>query len=164
MRLNDAIASACEQLGVSYQENFLWFEILSRQVFKTFKSYKVFKTKTVDIELFDGKALLPDDFISIVSVGGEECTSYCEGRDYDVMDNYIAFCSDNGLEDGDEVSVTYKALATDSNGDPIIPDDWERMLVGYFCWKYTLKHFKIFNQFVIDQYKREYTNQKQALV
>jgi len=165
MKLKDAIVLACDQLRVSYEDNALYFEILSRQVFRTFKSYKTLKSKHASIEVVDGKIEIPADFVSLVNLdNGCSTDIFCNGQDYAVFDSYISFSSDSDVEDGDIINLIYYALAIDDNGDPIIPDTWERMLVGYFCWKYTLKHYELYPQHVIAEYKREYTNQKSALL
>ena len=165
MKLRDAIALACDQLRASYEDNALYFEILARQVFKTFKSYKLLKTKSASLEVVGGKVLLPDDFVSIVSVdNGCSTDTWCNGSHYAVFDSYISLSSDLEVEDGDIINIIYLALDIDADGEPVIPDTWERMLVAYFCWKYALKHFESYPQYVIMDYKREYSNQKAALL
>ena len=58
----------------------------------------------------------------------------------------------------------YLGLRTDDEGNVLIPDDWERMLVAYIGWKYTRRYIKDFGMGVMQNYQREYQNQKLANV
>jgi len=53
-------------------------------------------------------------------------------------------------------------LNVDEEGEIVIPDDWERMLVAYIGWKYSRRYIKDFGVAVMQNYQREYQTQKLA--
>lgn len=159
--IENVISAACEELGVGYGENYLWFRVLINQALMTMKNSKRFVTYHEKFTVEDGKVELPVGSVRVFKVCKDGDCLFEEFSDYTVQNSLLSFCS-KVVEDGDEVSVTYKGLRRDSDGQLWIEEDWERMLVAYIGWKYTRKHFEKYPGFLIQNYQREFITQKAA--
>ena len=162
MKKSEVIAAACEELGISYENNALWFEVLIDQAIMTFNTATKFDIYSQNIEVDCHKAKLPCNFARLISVHNTSGSCYFEGPDYMVQGRYIIFSSLLDLPEDWEVSVTYKGLALDSDGETYLPEKWERMLVAYLAWKYSRKYHKDYPAYIIQDYKREFGQQKAA--
>jgi hypothetical protein len=165
MRIEDIIAAASEELNTSYENNAIWFEVLIHQAIRSHKTIKKLGEKSETIEVYDHKITLPKDWHKILGIYLCNTTEkYCEGYDYNLQNDTVIFNSAIPLVDGTQVVVMYLGLRTDDEGNVLIPDDWERMLVAYIGWKYTRRYIKDFGMGVMQNYQREYQNQKLANV
>lgn len=163
MRIDDIISAAAEELNCSYEANALWFEILIHQAIKSHKTRKKLIEKYADLYVTDKKTVLPNDWVKIVGIF--LCPSnekYCPDIDYTIQGDTVIFDSNLTIQDGTKLKVMYLGLRTDEYGNLFIPDDWERMLVAYIGWKYSRRYFKDFGVAIIQNYQREYQNQKLA--
>lgn len=165
MRIEDIIAAASEELNTSYENNAIWFEVLIHQAIRSHKTIKKLAEKSETLEVFDHKITLPVGWHKILGIYLCNTTEkYCEGYDYTIQNDTVIFNSAIPLVDGTQVVVMYLGLRTDNDGNLLIPDDWERMLVAYIGWKYTRRYIKDFGMGVMQNYQREYQNQKLANV
>ena len=163
MRIDDVIAAASEELNCSYEANALWFEVLINQAIRSHKSSKKLIDKTAELVFMDKKAVLPSDFFKFKSIqlcGSQNIAPYCADRDFTIQGDILIFLKT--MEDNTKMQLEYVGLNTDSEGNFIIPDDWERMLVAYIGWKYTRRYAQNFGVAVMQNYQREYQNQKLA--
>jgi len=159
MKINDIIAAAAEDLGVSFENNALWFKVLINQAIRSHRTTKTLAHKKAELELYDCKAELPSGWIKIISVCKADL-KLCPDIDYSIQDNFIIFDSSNSYPDGTQIQFNYLGLNTDDKGQIVIPDDWERMLVAYIGWKYTRRYVKDYGVTVMQNYQREYQHQK----
>lgn len=163
MKVQDVIAAATEELNTSYENNALWFEVLVYQAIRSHKTVKKYKQKHVRLEAEDNKIVLPLGWFRldyIYQCGSQ--TKLCPDIDYEVQDDCIVFDSSKNVSDGTKFDAWLWLLNVDSNGELVIPDDWERMLVAYIGWKYTRRYIKDFGVAVMQNYQREYQTQKLA--
>jgi hypothetical protein len=165
MKKEDVIAAATEELNTSYENNALWFEVLINQAIRSHKTTAKFKAWHSHLKAYDNKATLPDSWVRIkalylCSTG----TPLCPDIDYCVQNNTIVFDSALGIVDGTIFDFHYVGLNTNEDGEIVIPDDWERMLVAYIGWKYTRRYIKDFGVAIMQNYQREYQTQKLANV
>lgn len=164
MKAENVIAAAAEQLNANYGEVALWFKLLIRQAVQTMKSSETFMTFDEWVEALDSKIKLPDNFIKLdccelFDIAG---LIYCDGVDFCIQDGYAIFSSLCQIEDGKEFRVRYKGLAVDDQKQLILKDSWERMLVAYCCWKYTLRYSEKYSFNVIQSYEMEFKLQKKS--
>jgi hypothetical protein len=163
MRVDDVIAAACEELNCSYEANALWFEVLINQAMRSHKTSNKLQQKDVTLEIYDNKIQIPSDWNRIVGIyhkaSGEK---YCPDIDYAIQNDCAIFDSALNFSDGDKVIFRYMGLAMDKDGQVVIPDDWERMLVAYIGWKYTRRYNRDFNMGIMQNFQREYQTQKLA--
>ncbi len=159
--IDDVISAACEELNVGYGENYLWFRVLIDQALKTMKNSKRFVNYTDQFTVEDGKVELPIGTARVFKVCKDGYCLFEEFKDYSIQNSLISFCDDI-VSDGSTVTVTYKGLRRDSDGELWIEDDWERMLVAYIGWKFTRKHFEKYPAYIIQNYQREFITQKAA--
>lgn len=80
---------------------------------------------------------------------------------FQINGNHLIFYGD--LVDGTEVSVAYMATNVDSDGLRIIYERYERALVSYLCWNYTLQNFQEYNQYIITKWERQWVAQKRMI-
>lgn len=160
MKKSEVIAAACEELGISYENNALWFEVLIDQAIMTFNTATKFDMYSQNVVVDCHRAKLPCNFVRLVSVKNTAGACYFEGPDYIIQGRYIIFSSLLDLPEDWEVVVTYKGLALDPDGETYIPEKWERMLVAYLGWKYSRKYHKDYPAYIIQDYKREFGQQK----
>jgi uncharacterized protein YbdZ (MbtH family) len=160
MKKVDVIAAACEELSVSYENNALWFEILIDQAISTYNTANKFDIYEECVEVIDHRACVPDNFMKLMSVKIKAGACYFEGPDFSLQGRYIIFSSMLDIPEGWEVVVRYKGLALDEDGEVYIPEKWERMLVAYICYKYSRKNHKDYPAYIIQDYKREFAQQK----
>jgi hypothetical protein len=161
MKIEDIIASAAEELNASYENNALWFEVLINQAIRSHRTPKLLVEKNYNLEVNDEKTVLPNGWSKII--GLYLCSTnekFCPDIDYTIQDNIVIFDSSKNMQDGTKVNFRYYGLKQDEHGKLSIPDDWERMLVAYIGWKYTRRYFKDFGVAIIQNYQREYQNQK----
>ncbi len=163
MIIEDVIAAASEELNTSYENNALWFEVLIHQAIKSHKTVKKLIEKMETLEVTDRKATLPSGWAKIKGIylcpANEK---FCEDVDYTIQGDTIIFDSGIAMGDGTKINVVYLGLRTDDKGNPIVPNEWERMLVAYIGWKYTRRYIKDFGVAVMQNYQREYQTQKLA--
>ena len=170
MKIDDIIAAACEELNCSYENNALWFEVLINQAMRSHKTRNKLIEKQESLTIYDNKATIPVDVSKIIGVylcvSGEK---YCPDVDYTIQGEVLVFRNYPALvngevikmvADGTKIVFKYYGLRTDEHGSLILPEDWERMLVAYIGWKYTRRYFKDFGVAIIQNYQREYQNQK----
>jgi hypothetical protein len=165
MKIEDVIAAASEELNASYENNALWFEVLIHQAVRSHKTPKKFKEIHVRVEAQDNKIVMPDGWIRIL--GLYDCNTslkYCPDIDYVLQNDCIVFDTGLAIKDGTKFDFRYYGLNINDQGELIIPDDWERMLVAYIGWKYTRRYIKDFGVAVMQNYQREYQTQKLANV
>jgi hypothetical protein len=166
MKKVDVIVAACEELGISYENNALWFEILIDQAIATFNTATKFDIFVKALEVNDKRAMLPNNFAKLRKITSGACSTGCaqgcyfEGVDYMIQGRYIIFSSCLDIIDGSDITIDYMGLALDEHGEVFIPEKWERMLVAYLCWKYSRKHHQDYPAYIIQDYKREFANQK----
>lgn len=93
--------------------------------------------------------------------------SWVDEGTYQIQGNYIVLSNiaAGQDEDGNIIPVTKIRLAclclnVDTNGMFYSYDRYERALTAYGCWKYTLQNFDRYNQYIIQEYKSEWTAQK----
>jgi hypothetical protein len=163
MRIEDVIAAACEELNCSYESNALWFEVLINQAIRSHKTNNKLRQKDYTAEVYDNKIQIPIDWNRIIGIyhknSGEK---YCPDIDYSVQGDCVIFDSALNFADGTKVIFRYLGLATDEDGMVLIPEDWERMLVAYIGWKYSRRYNREFDRGIMQNYQREYQNQKLA--
>lgn len=164
MKIQDVIAAASEELQVSYGENALWFKVLIYQAVRTFKSSTALMTYTVEEQAEDHRLKLPDNLVRFEGIRESNGVDYCEGINYCVQDSYVIFESFIEIADGTRYYITYKGLPADSDGEVLLRDEWERLLVAYICWKYTRRHYDRYPAYIVQDFKKEFQLQKQAFV
>ena len=111
----------------------------------------LFTTKTTFVLLNDYKALLPDDFVDLIQIrkgtlalrhSTDTFHTSNSGVTSSVDDTFIIQNSyiHSNIEKGD-IEISYKAIATDEFGMPLIPDSssFTRALIAYI----KLQHFSI---------------------
>lgn len=163
MRIDDVISAASEELNASYENNALWFEVLIHQAIRSHKTRDKFVEKNDKLKIYDYKVTLPKDWHKVLGIYLCNTTEkYCEGIDYNIQGDTVIFNPSKAITDGLEILVSYLGLRTDSEDNIVIPDNWERMLVAYIGWKYTRRYIKDFGMGVMQNYQREYQNQKLA--
>lgn len=163
MKIDDVIAAACEELDTSYENNALWFEVLIHQAIRSHKTMRKLVDISKVLELYDNKTTLPIGWSKIKSILLCGTTmNYCPDIDYSIQGDTLIFNSALGMKDGTRIEVRYFGLRMDENENILIPDDWERMLVAYIGWKYTRRYIKQFGVAVMQNFQREYQNQKLA--
>jgi hypothetical protein len=163
MKKIDVLVAAAEELGVSYENNALWFEVLLNQALKTHKTPKLLEDKMEVVEVIDNKFTLPSDLHTLTSICTEcKKNKYCEGIQYCLQNDVVVFDDSVNLADGTKLEVRYRGLALDEHGDIKIPHQWERMLVAYIGWKYTRRFAKEYPAYVMQSFQREYQTQKLA--
>lgn len=86
----------------------------------------------------------------------------CPDIDYCIQNNTAVFDTGLAIPDGTKFDFRYEGLNVDEEGEIVIPDDWERMLVAYIGWKYSRRYIKDFGVAVMQNYQREYQTQKLA--
>ena len=163
MKIEDVISAASEELNTSYENNALWFEVLINQAIRTHKTSQKFKETLKRLETQDSKLTLPYGWIRIM--GLYRCPSgekLCPDIDYSIQNNTVVFDTGLAIPDGTKFDFRYYSLNIDENGELVIPEDWERMLVAYIGWKYTRRYIKDFGVAVMQNYQREYQTQKLA--
>jgi hypothetical protein len=163
MKIQDVIASASEELNTSYENNGLWFEVLINQAIRSHKTTKKLKTYNKRLESDDNKIVLPEGWVKIWSL--TKCFSgekLCPDIDYCIQNNTAVFDTALAIPDGTKFDFRYEGLNVDEEGEIVIPDDWERMLVAYIGWKYSRRYIKDFGVAVMQNYQREYQTQKLA--
>lgn len=165
MKKEDVIAAATEELNTSYENNALWFEILINQAIRSHKTVSKLRYYHIDEKVYDNKISLPNGWtrlneVHLCKTGGK----FCPDIDFCVQDNTLIFDSGLGLVDGTQIHIAYSGLNVDKEGEIVIPDDWERMLVAYIGWKYTRRYIKDFGVAIMQNYQREYQTQKLANV
>lgn len=164
MRLDDVIASACEELDCSYESNAIWFEVLANQAITSMKTSTKLVNKTLEVDVISSKFTLPTDFVKFVALGN--CgllkqgitTRYCEDIDFVIQGSTLIFRKP--LPDGTKVILEYRGLYTDDHGNFIIPSEWERMLVAYIGWKYCRRYLNTQGPAKMQNYQREFQTQK----
>lgn len=161
MKIEDVIASACEELNCSYESNALWFEVLVNQAIRSHKTTKKLIQKSTTLTLVDSKATIPSDFTRLIGVSLCNVKSnYCPDIDYTIQGDTLVFiCT---MPDDTKVEFKYFGLNMDEDGAFIVPDDWERMLVAYIGWKYSRRYAREFGVAIMQNYQREYQTQKLA--
>jgi hypothetical protein len=164
MKKQEVIAAACEELGVSYENNALWFELLINQAIETFNTSNKFDVYQECLKTQDSRVLLPQNFSRLVSFSNKNGHCWIEGLEYSVQGRYIIFSSRLDIPDDLEVVLKYKGLALDEEGEVYIPERWERMLVSYIAYKYSRKFHKDYAAYIIQDYKKEFAQQKAANV
>lgn len=163
MRIEDIIAASAEELGVSYENNALWFEVLVYQALRSHKTPNLYVPKKKVIEVFDNKFTLPSDLLKLECITTKcETSLFCEKVHYCLQGDVVAFFPESSIADGTQIQVSYKGLNTDEDGYIIIPDTWERMLVAYIGWKYTRRYAKEYPAYVMQSFQREFQTQKLA--
>jgi len=165
MKITDVIAAASEELGVSYENNALWFKVLTYQAIRSHKTRKKYKQIHRRLEVYNDKIELPEcwfklDYVYQCNQDKSNQAKLCPDIDYYVQDNYIIFKEPK--EDGAKYDVWFLALNEDADGNVVIPEDWERMLVAYIGWKYTRRYAKEYPAYVMQSFQREYQTQKLA--
>ena len=164
MKIEDVIASACEELDCSYEQNALWFEVLINQAISSMKTSAKLVNKTQEITVYDSKFTLPEDFYKFLSLGNcgllkqGGTTPYCEDIDFQIQGTTLIFR--RPVSDGTKVLLEHRGLYTDEHGNYVVPADWERMLVAYIGWKYCRRHFNAQGPAKMQNYQREYQTQK----
>ena len=89
---------------------------------------------------------------------------------YQIQGGYIHITNNPNILDEDnesipltEITLAYWGLNVDENGLMIGLESYERAIVAYICYKYTLQNFDQFNQYVIESYQSEWKAQKAYL-
>lgn len=163
MKINDIISAAAEELGISFENNALWFEVLIYQALRSHKTPNLYVPKKVLIEVLDNKLTLPSDLLRLECVTTKcETSLYCENIHYCLQGDTLVFMKSEGIADGTQIQISYMGLNTDEDGYIIIPDSWERMLVAYIGWKYTRRYPKEYPAYVMQSFQREFQTQKLA--
>lgn len=162
MKKQEVIAAACEELGVSYENNALWFELLINQAVETFNTSTKFDIYEECLVVEDSRVLLPKNFSRLIVFGSKNGSCWIEGLDYSIQGRYIIFASRLDIPDGLITVLRYKGLALDDDGEVYLPDRWERMLVSYIGYKYSRKFHKDYPAYIIQDYKKEFAQQKAA--
>jgi len=159
MTYTDVIAMACEELGVPFSDYELIFENYIKDCMATFKSSTTLSHLEVDVEIEDGRGMLPAGVVKVDSVCG-----YSEM--WDVQGRYIVLSGWLLAEyDEDTVHVHYRGWNTDENGDIVLPSEaFRRMLVAYIGWKHTRKFFERYSRDIREDYRIEFINTKRALL
>lgn len=161
MKIEDVIAAACEELQVSYAENAIWFKVLINQAVKTMKSAEALRTYDVKLEIEDHKIQLPSGFVKLLGIHQCDGDVYCERYDFDIQNECIIFHSYLTIDDGTLFNVRYAGIPVDDEGNLILREKWERMLVAYIGWKYCRRHFDRYGS-ILPNYQREFQVQKAA--
>jgi hypothetical protein len=169
MKIDDVISAACEELNCSYEANALWFEVLINQAIRSHKTTNKLTQKSQDIVIDDNKSTLPKDFVKLNDIcfcnnatPKQVVVRYCPDIDFTIQGDTLIFL--NPIEDGTKLQMRYVGLNLDSDGNFIVPDDWERMLVAYIGWKHTRRYAKEYGIPIMQNYQREYQTQKLANV
>lgn len=161
-KTKDIILLACEQLNAKYEDNAIWFENLLYDAIRTMNSARILHWKRTTFNVYDNKGTLPTDLLKpdfiITNDDGDE---YCPNIDYQVQGSTIIFTEDL-IDDDTDLTIRYKGLLMDKNGNVDIPEKWTRALVAYISWKYAQRHFDKFPRDVRAEYQREYVLQKSA--
>lgn len=165
MKVQDVISAASEELNTSYENYALWFEVLIYQAIRSHKTVHKYKQRHVRLTAEDNKIILPTGWFRLdyIYVCGSQ-NKLCPDIDYEVQDDCIVFDTGLKIADGTKFDAWIWSLNVDKNGELVIPDDWERMLVAYICWKYSRRYAKDFGVAIMQNYQREYQTQKLANV
>ncbi len=166
-KTRNVIALACEELGCNFENEAAWMQIKIVNCLATMRSrHNMNKYKRDTVEVVDCKAMLPENCIELQSIfqgsTPDPFCKYCEGVDYVVQGKLVIFSSHLGITDGTEKIIQFSALTEDEEGNLDFDSRWERMLVAYINWQYCLRFPAYKPQYVMNEYKREYMNQKLA--
>jgi len=156
MTYSNVIAMACEELGIPYSDYELHFEAHIIACMSTFKSSHILIPFRMDLDVEDGRILLPKNAMKVNFVG-----TYMDG--FDIQGRYIVLdrplCT---LYDGGTCRVDFEGFDM-VDGDILLPSEaYARMLVAYIGWKHSRKMEK--PRHIMDDYYREYVNTKRALL
>jgi hypothetical protein len=160
MKIDDVISAACEELGVGYENNALWFELLTNQAIETFNTATKLDIYQECLKTQDSRICLPKNYSKFVNLKNKYGHCWIEGVDFSIQGRYIIFSSKLDIPDDLDVVLRYKGLALDEDGEIYMPDKWERMLVSYICYKYSRKYHKDYPAYIIQDYKKEFAQQK----
>jgi len=164
MKFDDVIASACEELDCSYEQNALWFEVLINQAISSMKTSAKLINKTQEVTVYNSKFTLPLDHYKLVSLSN--CgiikngfpAPYCQDIDFQIQGSTLIFT--RPVPDGTKLVLEYRGLYTDEHGNFVVPAGWERMLVAYIGWKYCRRYLNVQGPAKMQNYQREYQTQK----
>ncbi len=162
MKIEDVIAAACEELQISYAENAMWFKVLINQAVKTMKNADALKLYDEKLEMEDNRIKLPANFVKFHEI--HECSTgsqYCERYDFDIQNECLIFHTYFNFANGTQFVLRYSGVAMTDDGELILKDKWERMLVAYIGWKYCRRHFEKYGS-ILPNYQREFQVQKAA--
>ena len=80
---------------------------------------------------------------------------------FQITDGYLHFNSSNTIASN---TLAYMGLNLDDKGKPVVYERYERAVAAYMCYKYAMSFSEDFNQYVINEYKKEWTAQKSLMV
>lgn len=142
--------------------------------------------KQCDIEVCSQVAKFPDDFVKLLAVrmsdgqdngtvvytdtnflkncyvdfsGNKNVFSLNEG--FQIVKNFLHFNSDTNIS---KITIAYLGVNTDEYGRAMIYSKYERALMAYACYMYALAYAEKFNQYIIEEYKNTWKNQRSKII
>lgn len=179
--LQSIVAAAKSQLNIEHDtahDIFLFQK--ANEAIRHLDCLYLFKKKECKLELCEDRAKLPDGFVRLLALRFDcndrllyadldffracGCTNISHPnrfngfRSFEIIGNTIFF--HQKPDEAKEIFIAYQGLDVDSKGLMNVYAEYERGAVAYVCWKYVLRYFKDFNQYILEEYKREWQAQK----
>lgn len=182
--VRQVITSAKMQLRIESADSDAWFENLVHMGMRHVDSLDVFVKQVRQLPIKDGVVCLPKGFRQLIAfrtgVEGacskgiyvdmpfiKNCGCSINVTDMVQMEGAAEIQNDKLVfhtETTDtECTLAYMGLNVDDNGIMLIPDDYERGLTAFVCWKYTQQNFEQYPITVSETYRREWLAQKKWL-
>jgi len=96
------------------------------------------------------------------SWGLNNLTPYNQG--FQINGRFLHFNFSSELTEIQTATLAYFGLNIDKDGNSLLYRRYERAIAAYMCYKFTMAWSEMFNQYLINEYKQEWVNQKSKLV
>jgi hypothetical protein len=181
--VNNAIVLAKEDLGISQTvEHDPYLRVMADQALRSIHSEDKYGQFSGLFEIFSGKVCLPDGFDSLLafaftdedgcpidgydeSLKGRVRINYGNTFTWNILPNDGGIMVFNCPEDipSDFVKLFWHGRNVDNNGFTLMLEQEERAVAAYLCYKFSRRYPKEYQQGIIQDYKREWTQQKAFL-
>ncbi len=183
--IRDIISSAKMELNIDNMDNDLYFLKLANEGIRQLDCLSIFTKQCKVLPICDNKVKLPCGFNQFIglyysdldgrsinngllyfdtSLLNQNNIAYPQNGyfvnyngSFQIVGDYIIFGSS---VQHDSVSLIYFGLNVDEDGFMKVYDYYERALTAYICYKYARQNFKEYGQYIIEDFKKEWTAQK----
>lgn len=80
---------------------------------------------------------------------------------FQIRNNYIHFNLENTIL---SATLAYLGLNVDKDGNPIVFEKYERAVMSYICYMYSLSYADVYHQYAIQEYKSTWQAQKSQII
>ena len=88
---------------------------------------------------------------------GNNTLSYTNG--FQINNGFIRFNFDASIVEIQDATIAYMGLNVDDDGNSTIYERYERAVANYMCFMFTLSYSEKYNQYIIENYKQQWTYQ-----